>query len=201
MTNMTNASSSNIRQPRKQRISITAIQFVSSESSDGFKGHLGQSSCIMNSSSANSSCIWIGALPRITLEHIELGNCLSTRTSDTIWINPPEDGRRNRGSKAGIRKKRGKERVTLWSVFTPILKEKKVDCFFSVFYLPLPRSLCWNVIDSLFSSKTQMWSNTKKSTWVDEGAIQCSFAEIRESARTGVCSYIQSECFYMHVTI
>lgn len=57
MTNMTNASSSNIRQPRKQRISITAIQFVSSESSDGFKGHLGQSSCIMNSSSANSSCI------------------------------------------------------------------------------------------------------------------------------------------------
>lgn len=130
MTNVTNASSSNIRQPGKRHISIIAIQFVSSESSDGFKGHLGQSSCIMNSSSANSSCIWIGALPHITLEHIELGNCLSTRTLDTICIIPPEECGENRGSKAE------KEWVTLWRV--PSSRKRK---FTVLFFLSF--SLCF----------------------------------------------------------
>lgn len=165
----------------------------------------------MNSSSANSSCIWIGALPHITLEHIELGNCLSTRTLDTIWINPPEEGRRYRGSKAGIRKKSGKEWQTLWSVFTPILKEKKVHCLVFFCVSPcllkqrgLPPATSVSLLECHWFSLQLQNTDVKQYRNRALEWIRVQFnIPLQRSEHLIVLHRFRcsSECFYMHFTI
>lgn len=130
-------------------------------------------------------------MKRYLLSHWNISNCASagswgSKTLDTIYINQPQKGRRNRGRKAGMRIKE-KEWETIPNVFTHILKVRRFipSFLFTFFFL-----LCWNFIDFSSQSQNTDVKQQKKSVWVYKRAIlprRCSSSEIWESNIQCMC--------------
>ncbi len=148
----------------------------------------------------------------ITSYHTETSNCATagswgSKTFDIICINQPQEGRRNRGGKAWMKKKE-KELETIQNVFTPILKVKRFIFAFLLFTFssflscslleqrglsPITVLPAGTSLISVLSTKTQMWSYRKRAFgWIKEQSSPgCSSPEIWERSNIiYICIYV-----------